>query len=122
MSLKIIKNEKDYLNAIKRIEMIFNAEQGTPEGEEVELLGLLIEKYENEHYPIPDIDPIEAIEFVMEQTNMKPKDLVGIIGDKTSVSKILNRKRKLSIEMIRNLNDKLQMPFDLLLKDYQLSL
>jgi len=122
MTVKILKSEEQYNKAIDRLEMIFDAEPGTPEGDELELLSLLIKKYEDEHYPIPDPDPIEAIEFVMEQTNMKPKDLVGILGDKASVSKVLNRKRKLTIDMIRNLNEVLKIPFDALLKDYTLSI
>ena len=122
MTLKIIKTEEEYDKAIERLEVTFDAEPGTPEGDEMELLSLLITNYEDEHYPIPDPDPIEAIEFVMEQTNMKPKDLVGILGDKASVSKILNRRRKLTIEMIRKLNEALQIPFDALLKDYTLSM
>ncbi len=119
---RLIKTKEDYSNALARIEVIFDAEPGTPEGDEAELLVFLIEKYEDEHYPIPAPDPIEALEFIMEQTDLKPKDLVGIIGDKTNVSKVLNRKRKLTIEMIRNLHEKLKIPFDALLKDYELAL
>lgn len=122
MTLKIIKTEEEYDKALERLEVIFDAEPGTQEGDELELLSLLIKNYEDEHYPIPDPDPIEAIEFIMEQTDMKPKDLVGIIGDKASVSKILNRKRKLTLEMIRNLNEALKIPFEALLKDYTLSM
>ena len=118
MTLRIIKTKEEYFKALDRIEEIFDAEKGTEDGEEAELLSLLIEKYEDENYPIPDPDPILAIEFIMEQTNMKPKDLIGIIGDKASVSKILNKKRKLTIEMVRNLNESLNIPFDALLKDY----
>lgn len=121
MNVKILKTEEEYFKALERIEDIFDAEPGTPEGDELELLSLLIEKYEDEHYPIPDPDPIEAIEFVMDQTDLKPKDLVGILGDKASVSKVLNRKRKLTIEMIRNLHDRFKIPFDTLVNDYSLS-
>ena len=122
MTLKIIKTEEEYDKALERLEVIFDTETGTPEGDEMELLSLLITNYEDEHYPIPDPDPIEAIEFIMEQTNLKPKDLVGIIGDKASVSKILNRKRKLTLDMIRNLHEKLKIPLDALLKDYDIAL
>jgi HTH-type transcriptional regulator/antitoxin HigA len=121
MAIKIIKTEEEYFNTLKRIEEIFDAVPGTPEGDELELLSLIVGNYEDEHYPIPDPDPIEAIEFIMEQTDMKPKYLVGIICDKASVSKILNRKRKLTLEMIRNLHDKLSIPFDALLKEYSIS-
>ncbi len=117
---KIIKTENEYRKAIKRLEEIFDVEVGTIEADEAELLGLLIEKYEDEHYPIPNPDPIEAIEFIMEQMNIKPKDLVGIIGDKASVSKILNKKRKLTIEMVRNLHKRFNIPFDALINDYSL--
>lgn len=118
MTPKIIKTENEYHKALDRLIEIFDAKEGTIEGDEAEILGLLIEKYEDEHYQIPYPDPIEAIEFIMEQMNMKPKDLVGIIGDKASVSKILNKKRKLTIEMVRSLHNKLSIPFDALLKDY----
>ncbi len=121
MKFRIIKTEKEYFKILERIEDVFDAEPETPEGDELELLSLLVEKYEDEYYPMPEPDPIEAIEFIMEQTGMKPKDLVGILGDKANVSKILNRKRKLTIGMIRNLHDKLKIPFDALVKDYSLS-
>jgi HTH-type transcriptional regulator/antitoxin HigA len=121
MKIKIIKTEEDYLQALKRLEEIFQAVPGTPEGEESELLCLVIRKYEEENFPIADPDPIEAIKFMMEQQEMKAKDLVGILGDKTNVSKVLNRKRKLTIDMIRSLNERLHLPFDVLLKDYSLS-
>ena len=122
MQNKILKTEEDYNIALDRLEVIFDAEPATPEGDEAELLTLLIEKYENEHYPIPQPDPIAAIEYVMEETNMKPKDLVDILGNKGNVSKVLNKKRKLSIDMIRKLHENLQMPYDVLLKDYDLAL
>jgi HTH-type transcriptional regulator / antitoxin HigA len=121
MLIKILKTEEEYQAALKRVDEIFFALPGTPEGEELELLHLIIQKYEDEKYPLPSVDPIEAIEFVMDQKDMKPKDLVGIIGDKTLVSKVLNRKRKLTIEMIRNLHQSLQIPFELLFADYDLA-
>lgn len=122
MEIKILKTEEEYLKALKRLEEIFQAEPGTPEGEEMELLSLVVRNYEEEKFPIADVDPIEAIEFMMEQKGLIAKDLVGIIGDKTNVSKVLNRKRKLTIEMIRKLNKQLKIPFDILLNDYSLSL
>lgn len=120
MEIKILKTEEEYLKALKRLEEIFQAKPGTPEGDEMELLCLVVRKYEEEKYPIEDVDPIEAIEFMMEQKGLIAKDLVGIIGDKTNVSKVLNRKRKLTIEMIRKLNEQLKLPFDILLNDYSL--
>jgi len=120
MQIKVLKTEEEYFQALNRLEEIFQAELGTPEGDEAELLSLVIRKYDEEFLPLPETDPIEAIEFVMEQQDIKPKDLVGIIGDKTLVSKVLNRKRKLTIDMIRRLNERFNLPFDILLKDYSL--
>jgi len=105
----------------KRLDEIFDIEPGSDEDKEADLLVLLIEKYEEDNYPIPDPDPVEAIKFIMEQKSLKQKDLIGIIGDKATVSKVLKRKRKLTIEMIRKLNINLKIPFEALIKDYDLS-
>jgi len=118
MNLKLIKTEKDYQKALKRLEIIFDAPKGTKEGDELELLGFIIEKYEEEHYPIEAPDPIEAIKFRMEQMGYKQKDLAKIIGYKGRVSEILNRERKLTLEMIRNLHKKLNIPLESLIQAY----
>lgn len=118
MNVKLIKTEKDYQKAIKRLEIIFDAQKGTEEGDELELLGFIIEKYEEEHYPIEAPDPIEAIKFRMEQMGYKQKDLAKIIGYKGRVSEILNRERKLTLEMIRNLHTKLNIPLQALIQAY----
>ena len=118
MEIKVIKTEKDYNSALKRLEEVFDAPVNSPEGDEAELLTVLIEKYEEEHYPIEAPDPIEAIRFRMEQMNMKKKDLAEIIGYKSRVSEILSRKRKLSLKMIRQLHKKLRIPYDSLLTEY----
>ena len=120
MNIKPIKTKKDYDNAMKRLELIFDASPGTKEGDELNMLALLIEQYEDIHYPIEAPDPIEAIKFRMEQMGYKQKDLEKIIGYKGHVSEILNRKRKLSIEMIRNLHNKLRIPLEALIQDYSL--
>ena len=109
MDIKVIKTDKEYNEALKKLECIFDAPQDTHEGEEAELLGILIEKYEDEHYPIEAPDPIEAIKFRMEQMNMDNKDLADVIGYKSRVSEIFNRKRKLTLKMIRNLHDKMNI-------------
>ena len=119
MKLKVIKTEKEYLNALKRLEVIFDSSADTPEGDEADILGLLIEKYEEEHYPIEAPDPIEAIKFRMEQMDMDNNDLAKIIGYKSRVSEIFNRKRKLNLKMIRNLHDKMKIPYESLLADYK---
>ncbi|CAN5405893.1 helix-turn-helix domain-containing protein [soil metagenome] len=118
MNIKPIKSEKDYQKALKRLEVIFDARPGTKAGDELDILGFLIEKYEDEHYPIDSPDPIEAIKFRMEQMGYKQKDLADAIGYKGHVSEILNRKRKLTLEMVRNLHEKLNIPLSALVQSY----
>lgn len=118
MFIKAIKTEDDYNQALKRLEEIFHALTDTEEGDEAEILSILIEKYEDEHYPIGAPDPIEAIKFRMEQMGMSKKDLAQIIGYKSRVSELFNRKRKLNLKMIRNLHDKLNIPYESLIADY----
>ncbi|NLN25395.1 MAG: transcriptional regulator [Bacteroidetes bacterium] len=120
MKLKPIKTDKDYRDALARLEIIFDAPINTEEGDEAEILSLLIENYENEHYPIDAPDPIEAIKIRMEELNMRQKDLVGIIGGKSRVSEILNRKKKLTVDMIRDLEKILQISASVLVSNYQL--
>ena len=118
MKIKLIKTESDYNQALVRLETIFDAKKETPEGDELELLGMLIEQYENEHFPIALPDPIEAIKFRMEQLDYSQNDLAKVIGLKSRASEILNKKRKLSLEMIRNLHDKLNIPTEVLIQAY----
>jgi len=121
MNLKPIKTEKDYTLALKRLEEIFDAKIGTPESDEADILGLMVDEYEKKHYPIEAPDPIEAIKIRMEELNLKQVDLIGVIGGKSRVSEILNRKRKLTVEMIRNLTKRLNLSPELLINDYQLT-
>ena len=118
MKIKPIKTEQDYQQALERLEEIFDAKKGTKEGDELEILGILIETYENEHFPIDLPDPIEAIKFRMEQMGYNQNDLANIIGLKSRASEILNRKRKLSLEMIRQLHERLHIPTDVLIQTY----
>jgi HTH-type transcriptional regulator/antitoxin HigA len=118
MEYTVIKNEKQYNKAINRLEQIFDAKKSTREGDELELLSLLIDKYEQEKYPIDFPDPIDAIKFRMEQLGYQQKGLVSAIGLKSRVSEILNRKRKLTLEMIRKLSAELSIPTDILVKEY----
>jgi HTH-type transcriptional regulator/antitoxin HigA len=120
MELKPIKSEQDYREALKRLEVIFDAPIDSKEGDEAEILSLLIENYENEHYAIAAPDPIEAIKIRMEELNIRQKDLVGIIGGKSRVSEILNRKKKLTVDMIRELEQLLQISATVLVNNYQL--
>ena len=118
MNIKLIKTEKDYEQALERLEEIFDAYPGTSDEDEAEILSILIEKYEDEHYPIEAPDPIEAIKFRMEQMGLRNTELTDIIGYKSRVSEILSKKRKLTLRMIRNLHDKLKIPYEALMSDY----
>jgi HTH-type transcriptional regulator / antitoxin HigA len=118
MDIKAIKTEQDYNLALKRLEEIFHASIDSPEGDEAEVLSILIEKYEDQYFPIDAPDPIEAIKFRMEQMNMDNKDLAEVLGYKSRVSEIFSRKRKLTLNMIRNLHVKMKIPYESLLTDY----
>jgi HTH-type transcriptional regulator/antitoxin HigA len=118
MILKPIKNKKDYQVALNRLEVIFDAKPGTKDGDELEILGMLIEKYEQIKFQIDYPDPIEAIKFRMEQLGYSQTDLAKVVGLKSRASEILNRKRKLTLEMIRNLHKTMNIPTDVLIKSY----
>ncbi len=118
MKILPIRNEKDYQKALNRLEDIFDAKKGTDEGDELEILSILIDRYENENFPIGMPDPIEAIKFRMEQMGMSQKDLAEVVGFKSRVSEILNKKRKLTLNMIRKLNTTLHIPTEVLVQDY----
>lgn len=121
MNIKPIKSEKDYQEALERLNEIFDATIGTPESDEADILGLMIDEFEKTHYPIEAPDPIEAIKIRMEEMQLKQVDLINEIGGKSRVSEILNRKRKLTVEMIRKLTIKLNLSAGLLINDYQLT-
>ncbi len=121
MNIKPIKNESDYQIALKRFELLFDAPLGTPESDEADILALLIEEFENKNYSIEAPDPIEAIKIRMEEMQLKQIDLVDAIGGKSRVSEILNRKRKLTVEMIRNLTTRLNLSPNALIGDYSLN-
>jgi HTH-type transcriptional regulator/antitoxin HigA len=118
MNLKPIKTNKDYQQALNRLESIFDSQKGSKEGDELEILGILIDQYENEHFPIDLPDPIEAIKFRMEQLGYTQSDLANVVSLKSRASEILSRKRKLSLEMIRQLHEKLNIPTDVLIQAY----
>lgn len=118
MNIKLIKTKKDYQQALDRLEVIFDAKPGSAEGDELEVLSLLIDKYEQEHFPVDYPDPVEAIKFRMEQLGYSQADLAKVVGLKSRASEILSRKRKLSLEMIRKLHETLSIPTDVLIQDY----
>jgi HTH-type transcriptional regulator/antitoxin HigA len=117
---KTITTEKEYEKSLARLFKIFEADPDSPEGMEAELLVTLIDKYEKEHYPIALPDPIEAVKETMERKGFKNKDIISAIGSKTTVSLVLNRKRALTIDMIRNLSDLLGLPLEVLIQSYEL--
>jgi len=121
MEIRPIKTKNDYNKALKRLEQIFDAPVNSKEGDEAEILSMLIDNYENKYYPIEAPDPIEAIKIRMEEMNIKQKDLVGIIGGKSRVSEILNKKKRLTVEMIRKLEDLLNLSASILVNNYQLN-
>jgi len=118
MNIAPIRNEQAYQKALDHIEAIFDAKKGTEQGDELEILSILIDRYENDNFPIGMPDPIAAIKFRMEQMGMKQKDLAELVGFKSRVSEILNKKRKLTLEMIRKLHTTLHIPTEVLVQDY----
>lgn len=118
MNIKPIKSKKDYEEALRRLDTLFDAKKGTPKGDELEILSILIEKYEDEHFPIDLPDPVEAIKFRMEQNGLTQTDLANVVGQKSRASEILNRKRKLSLEMIRQLDKEWHIPTEVLVQVY----
>jgi len=118
MNIKPIKTAVDYEQALARLEVIFDAKKGTVKGDELVILGMLIDNYENEKFPIGFPDPVEAIKFRMEQLGYNQTDLAKVVGLKSRASEILNRKRKLSLEMIRQIHDRLHIPTEVLIQAY----
>jgi len=117
MNPKLVKTEADYEAALARVSQLMSARPGTSEGDELELWAHLVEEYEEEHYPIDLPDPIAAIRFRMDQQDLKAADLIPYIGSKSKVSEVLNRKRPLSLAMIRKLHSGLGIPAEILLQD-----
>src|SRR5690606_30306469 len=120
MKIKPIKSEHDYEKALERLEMIFDSPENTNKGDQADILSMLIDNYENQYYPIEAPDPIEAIKIRMEEMNLKQKDLVGVIGGKSRVSEILNKKKRLTVDMIRELERVLHISASVLVSDYKL--
>ena len=119
MKAKILKTEADYDAALERVEALMDAKPGSPKADELELWALLVEAYEREHHPIDPPDPVEAIKFRMDQLGLQRKDLTRFIPAKSKVSEVLNRKRHLSLPMIRALNKHLGIPAEVLVREPQ---
>ncbi len=119
MEIRPIKTEADYQTTMEEIERLFDAASDTPEGDRLEVLTTLVEAYEEKHYAIPLPDPVEAIQYYMESRDLTRRDLESYIGSRGRVSEILNRKRSLSIEMIRRLHTALGIPAEVLIQPYE---
>ncbi len=115
MNIHPIKTEADYEQALSEVERLWGVDEGTKKGDKLDILLVLIDNYEKEHHPIDPPDPIEAIKFRMEQMNLSRKDLEKYIGPRGRVSEILNRRRSLSLNMIRNLHSQLHIPLESLI-------
>ena len=120
MEVKPIKTEADYEDALKDIEQLWGSSYGSPEGDKLDVLVTLVEAYEEEHYPIPPPDPIEAIRHYMENQGLSERDLEPYLGSRPYVSEVLNRQRSLSLDMIRKLHNGLGIPADILVQSYVL--
>lgn len=120
MNIKPLKTEADYESALRRIRKLMGAKLDTPQGDELDVLSMLIERYEAIHHTINAPDPIEAIRFHMEQFGLKDKDLIPYIGKSGRVSEILSYKRKLTLSMIRKLQKGLNIPTNSLIQDYEI--
>jgi HTH-type transcriptional regulator / antitoxin HigA len=121
MNVKPIKTFADYETSLKEIERLWNAEEGSEEGDRLEILVTLVEAYEDAHFPMNLPDPIEAIKFRLEQQGLDAKALIGVIGNRTRVYEVLRRDRPLSLAMIRRLNDKFKIPAESLIQPIRLS-
>ena len=115
MEIRPIKTEQDYNDSIKRIESLWGAKKDTPQGDELDLLVTLVESYEMKHYPIAPPDPVDAIKFRMEQMDMTKADMIKYLGSQSRVSEVLNRKRKLTLSMVKSLYKGLRIPAEILL-------
>ncbi len=115
MKLKPVKNDRELNHALKRIDELWGAKPNTSRGDELEVLMLIVEKYEDENFAIPSSDPIEAIKFLMEQNSLSRKDLEPYIGTSGRVSEVLNKKRNLTLAMIKKLHDGLKIPYESLI-------
>jgi HTH-type transcriptional regulator / antitoxin HigA len=120
MEIKPIRTEADYEAALQEIDRVWGASYGSPEGDKLDILVTLVEAYEEKHYPIPPPDPIEAILHTMESQGLTRRDLEPLLGSRARVSEILNRRRALSLEMIRKLQCHLGIAADILVQPYEL--
>ena len=119
MELRPIRTQTDYQEALQEIELLFNAAPNTPEYDRLDVLSILVEAYEKVHFPIALPDPIVAIHYYMDTRGWSQRDLEPCLGSRARVSEVLSRKRSLSLEMIRKLNQELGIPADILIQPYE---
>jgi HTH-type transcriptional regulator/antitoxin HigA len=120
MELKPIRTKTEYKAALREVEALFDAPEGSSEADKLEVLAMLVEKYEAEHYPIPAPDPIDFLSYAMESRGLTRKDMEPYIGSRGRVAEVLNRDRPLTLAMIRRLSEGLGLPADVLIADYEL--
>ena len=118
MEVRPIKTEEEYQVALRRIDELIDCDENSNEEEELEVISMFVWYFEEKHYKINSLAPLDAIKTRMEELHLKPKDLVGILGDKSRISDVLSMKRKLTLKMIRNLNSKLKIPLETLVQEY----
>ncbi len=120
MDIRPIRTEQDYQEALTEIERLFDAEPGSPEADRLEVLATLVEAYEERHYPVPAPDPVEMLIYYLESRGLSRRDLEPYLGGHDRVSEVLNRKRPLTLDMIRRLHQGLGIPADILIQPYDL--
>jgi HTH-type transcriptional regulator/antitoxin HigA len=121
MDIRPIKTEADYQAALQRVEALLEAQSNTPEGDDLDILVTLLSAYEEQHYPILPPDPIEALVYWMEARDLTRRDLEPLLGSRARVAEILNRRRRLTLEMIRRLHNELGIPAEILIQPYSIS-
>jgi HTH-type transcriptional regulator / antitoxin HigA len=119
MEIRPIRTQTDYQEALRQIELLFNAVENTPEYDQLDILSTLVEDYEKRHFPIELPDPIEAIQYYMDSRSLSRRDLESCLGSRARVSEVLSRKRSLTLDMIRKLNQELGIPAEILIQPYE---
>lgn len=120
MDIRPIKNHRDHAAALQEIERLWGADEGTPEGDKLDVLATLVEAYENIHWPIEPLDPVDTIKAHMEMAGLKQSALAAVLGSKARASEVLNRKRPLSLDMIVKINREWRIPADILIRPYHI--
>lgn len=120
MDIRPIKNHRDHAAALQEIERLWGADEGTPEGDKLDVLATLVEAYENIHWPIEPLDPVDTIKAHMEMAGLRQSALAAVLGSKARASEVLNRKRPLSLDMIVKINREWRIPADILIRPYHI--